>query len=202
MPIIFKVLFYFNRLIEDFAKVHFKLRYACYRKKYSIHPKFRFNGWSISFSGHGTIRCGANSYIGRHSSVEAYDDCCVVIGDKVSISHFVHIYTINHKADKDFSANDDSSRMGDVLIGNYCWIGIKSTIIGPCNIGENSVIAANSLVSRDIPPHSIVMGVPAKVIKFKSYLPTEKQIDLANQYRKVISDKLLLELGLMKQEIN
>jgi len=53
----------------------------------------------------------------------------------------------------------------DVLIGNNCWIGMNSVILKGVHIGENSVIAAGSIVTSDIPENSLAAGVPAKVVK-------------------------------------
>ena len=60
-------------------------------------------------------------------------------------------------------------------------------------IGENSVIGANSVVTRDIPPYSIFAGNPAKVIKFKSYLLESEKIRLIEEYWASLSDKLKAE---------
>lgn len=54
---------------------------------------------------------------------------------------------------------------GPVVIGNNVWVGDKVTILGGVTIGDNSVIAANSVVTKDVPPYSIVGGNPAKVLK-------------------------------------
>lgn len=53
---------------------------------------------------------------------------------------------------------------GPVLIGSGCWIGVNATIIGSVSIGANSIIGAGALVNKDIPPNSIVAGVPARLI--------------------------------------
>lgn len=57
---------------------------------------------------------------------------------------------------------------GKVSIGPGCWIGVNSTIVGAINIGANSIIAAGALVNKDVPPNSIVAGVPAKIIGSRS----------------------------------
>lgn len=54
---------------------------------------------------------------------------------------------------------------GSIVIGNDVWIGMDCTIMSGVKIGHGSVIAAGSVVSKDIPPYSIVGGAPAKVIK-------------------------------------
>ena len=53
----------------------------------------------------------------------------------------------------------------DVIIKRGAWLASNVTVIGPCIIGEHSVIAAGSLVNKDVPPYTIVGGIPAKVIK-------------------------------------
>lgn len=53
------------------------------------------------------------------------------------------------------------------IIGNDVWIGLRVTIIAGVNIGHGAIIGAGSVVTHDVPPYSIVAGVPAKVIKFR-----------------------------------
>ena len=52
----------------------------------------------------------------------------------------------------------------DVKIGDGVWIGSNSTIVGPCIIGDNAVIAAGSVVTKNVKPNTIVSGVPARTI--------------------------------------
>lgn len=52
-----------------------------------------------------------------------------------------------------------------VVIGDHVWIGENSMILKGVTIGEGSVVAANTLVTKDVPPHCIVAGSPAKVVK-------------------------------------
>ncbi|KGN79195.1 hypothetical protein HW49_07060 [Porphyromonadaceae bacterium COT-184 OH4590] len=52
-----------------------------------------------------------------------------------------------------------------IKIGNHVWIGLNVTILKDVTIGDGAIIAAGSVVTKDVPPHSIVAGVPAKVIK-------------------------------------
>lgn len=54
-----------------------------------------------------------------------------------------------------------------VEIGNDVWIGCNSTILRGVTIGDGAVIAANAVVTKDVPPYAIVAGVPARVIKYR-----------------------------------
>jgi len=55
----------------------------------------------------------------------------------------------------------------ECVIGNDVWIGCNSTILRGVTIGNGAVIGANSLVNKDVPPYAIVVGSPAKIIKYR-----------------------------------
>ena len=55
----------------------------------------------------------------------------------------------------------------NIFIGDNCYIGTGSTILGPVKIGNNVTVAAGSVVVKDIPDNVIVAGNPAKIIKYK-----------------------------------
>jgi len=167
--------------------------YQKYREKYEIHPTFKFNGPGISLYGEGRIILGANSYIGRYSSIQSYAGCKVEIGKNCAISHYVMIYTANRIADQDFSKSK-KIKTGNVYIGDNCWIGAHVFINQGVSIGENAVVGAHSVVTKNIPPHSIAVGVPAKVIKFKSYLSEDEIKELAKRYWDSLHPKLKTQL--------
>ena len=62
-----------------------------------------------------------------------------------------------------------------VVVGNDVWIGCNCTILGGVRIGDGAIVGAGSVVTKDVPPYSIVAGVPAKVIKYRF---TEEQIKI------------------------
>lgn len=134
-----------------------------YRRKYDIHPSVRLGERTILY-GNGNIVIGERSYIGRYSSILAYDECEVRIGNHCAISHFSAIYTFNRIANQDFSKQRETEK-GNVVIGDYTWIGYQVYINQGVTIGKNCVIGANSVVIDDIPAYSIAAGVPAKVVR-------------------------------------
>lgn len=77
-----------------------------------------------------------------------------------------HIYEIGE--DEKLPENDK-----DVIIEDGVWCGCNVTILKGCHIGKGAVVAAGSVVTKDVPPYAIVGGNPAKVIKFRF---TEEQI--------------------------
>ena len=54
-----------------------------------------------------------------------------------------------------------------IIIGNDVWIGTRATIMDGVNIGHGAVIAANAVVTKDVPPYAVVAGVPARIIKYR-----------------------------------
>lgn len=94
-----------------------------------------------------SVIIGANVTIGAHSPV--------TIGDFVRISKGVSIEsaTLNIRGPLPYK-----HKSRPIIIGRGVWLGMNSTILGGVTIGENSVIGANTVVSRDVPPNSICIG--------------------------------------------
>lgn len=61
----------------------------------------------------------------------------------------------------------DAISKGDITIDDDVWIGHAATILSGVHIGQGAVIAAGTVVTKDIPPYAIVGGVPAKIIKYR-----------------------------------
>jgi acetyltransferase-like isoleucine patch superfamily enzyme len=95
------------------------------------------------------VDIGAFTCIFAHHGVE--------IGDNVQIGSHCSIYSLNTIEDK----------KGKVTIGKDACIGTHSTIMQGVTIGEGALVGAYSFVTSDVPPHSVVVGVPAHVIKKK-----------------------------------
>lgn len=163
--------------------------YQGYRRKYEISPTFRFNGPHIHLIDDGRIVLGDNSYVGRGSHIQASKEYAVKIGKNCAISYYVMMYTMNRVTDQDFSKSV-APQFGNITIGNDCWIGVHVYINQGVSIGDNVVIGENAVVTRDIPPHCIAVGSPARVIKFKSYLGREEMTKLARQYWHSLSPEL------------
>ena len=163
--------------------------YREYRKKYEISPTFRFNGTDIHFIDDGRIILGDNSYVGHGSHIQSSKGYEVRIGKDCAISYYVMMYTENRVTDQDFS-KITTHHCGNIRIGDYCWIGVHTYINQGVNIGDDVVIGANSVVTRNIPPHCVAVGSPAQVIKFKSFLAKEDLIELAKRYWPSLSPTL------------
>lgn len=108
------------------------------------------------------IQIGEYTHINRNCFIDARGTC--FIGNNVSISHNVSIVTGSH----DCNSLNFYGKYLPIHIGDYAWIGINATILQNVHIGEGAVVAAGSVVTKDVPPYTIVGGVPAKVIGFRN----------------------------------
>jgi acetyltransferase-like isoleucine patch superfamily enzyme len=88
--------------------------------------------------------------------------CLITIEDDVMIGPKVNLITENHPLDP---GDRKTVLLKPIVVKRNAWIGAAATILPGVTIGENAVVAAGAVVSRDVPPNSIVAGIPAKVIK-------------------------------------
>lgn len=109
---------------------------------------------------------GKNISIGKdvfiNSGCHFQDQGGITIGDGTLIGHNVVLATINHDLDP---ANNRKNHYAPITIGNHVWIGSNATILPGVTIGEWSVVAAGAVVTKDVPPYTVVGGVPVKVLK-------------------------------------
>lgn len=117
----------------------------------------------------------------------------MTVGEHCPVSHYIRIHTENRVVDQDFSGEERTPSGGDVTIGKNTWIGAFTLVTQDTEIGEDSVIGASAVVSRDIPPHSIAVGAPAKVIQFKSHVDEETAVNLVEEYWSSLSPSLQAE---------
>lgn len=117
---------------------------------------------------HPSIQIGRNCNIGEHVHITACDS--VVIGDNVLTGRYVYISDNAHGA-SDRSLLDihplerPLSVKGATIIEDNVWLGERVCILSGVRIGRGAIIAANAVVTHDIPPYCVAGGVPAKVIK-------------------------------------
>ena len=95
-------------------------------------------------------------------------DACglIEIGDNNMFGPDVYITDSNHSFGKNISPKKAPMQRGKVKIGNHCWIGAKAVILKDVELGDYCVVAAGAVVTKSFSSHSVIGGVPAKVIKY------------------------------------
>ena len=110
------------------------------------------------------LKVGNNSSIGPYS----YIGCSgyIEIGENVMMSPRVSIYSENHNfSETDRPMIEQGVTRSFVIIEDDCWIAANAVILAGVTVGKGSVVAAGSIVTKDVPPYSIVGGNPARIIK-------------------------------------
>lgn len=126
--------------------------------------------WSTERTNYGTpvLSIGDRCNIGEYNHITCSNR--IKIGNDVLTGRWVTI-TDNSHGDNSFSDLNKSPiqrnivSKGCVEIGDKVWIGDKATVLPGVKIGEGSVVAANSVVTKDVPPFSVVAGNPARLVK-------------------------------------
>jgi acetyltransferase-like isoleucine patch superfamily enzyme len=178
-----------NRTLAQRICLWFGYRLAARHRNVHIHPSCRISPEAQICPREGRIEIGAETQValgaavqgnvrmGDHSSVQAYssligygkpDDLSgrITIGNGVRIAPYVFIIAANHRFDDlERPIYQQGLAYAPVTIEDDVWIGARVTVTAGITIGHGSVIGAGAVVTRDIPPYSIAVGVPAKVVR-------------------------------------
>ena len=133
------------------------------RGKLVIHDQVRI--WSNIVRARIFVRKGGYLEIGTNSRING---CHISASEKIIIGKNVRIGQYVLIMDNDFhQANDHfaEGKKSPIIIEDDVWIAAKATILKGVNIGKGSVVAAGAVVTKDVPPYTLVAGVPAKPIR-------------------------------------
>lgn len=161
-----------------------RLYAGCELANYTNNPRNIVVGAHTSLRGEllvfwdgGRITLGEWCYVGLHSRI--WSQAGVTIGDRVLISHMVDIHdTDGHPIDARDREEDarailsrsayvtpTKTASAPVVIGNDVWIGFKASILKGVRIGDGAIVAACSVVTKDVPARVVVAGNPARVVR-------------------------------------
>ena len=110
----------------------------------------------------GDVVIGDHTRIGLHNTIIGP----VEIGNNVNLAQGITVTALNHNfSDTNKRIDEQGVSTNLVTIEDDVWVGANAVILPGVTIGEHCVVAAGAIVTKDVPPHSLVAGVPAKVIK-------------------------------------
>jgi acetyltransferase-like isoleucine patch superfamily enzyme len=118
----------------------------------------------------GDIEIGSNVGIGMNSTINAVAGNTIRIGDDALIAPYTYIGGVSYHFDRtDLPINRQGLNLrGGVTIGEGAWLGARVTVVDGVVIGEGAIIAAGAVVTGDIPPFAIAVGIPAKVQRMRN----------------------------------
>jgi acetyltransferase-like isoleucine patch superfamily enzyme len=122
----------------------------------------------------GRVEIGRRSWIGPFCLI--YGNGNVTIGDNVLIAAHTSINTVSHHFERcDIPINDQGLYCDPVTIEDDVWLGMNAVILQGVKIGRGAIVGAGAVVTRDVPPWSIVMGVPARVVSRRNAAPLHEE---------------------------
>jgi len=139
------------------------------------------NNTSIILDNEGSeIRIGNKTSIAKIQivSLEPYK---IEIGEDCMLSYDIEIRNTDSHKIYDKNTNERINEGSSINIGNHVWLGMRAVILKGVNIGHNSIVAAGSIVTKDVKANTIVSGNPAKQIKENVYWTREEVM----QYQKL-----------------
>lgn len=171
-----------------------------WRKKNKHNSTMPMNNFPISL-----VDVGKETY-GELNIVTFGDSTKLSIGNYVSISQNVyffldsehytkHISTFPFKVKMLKSVKSEAFSKGDIIVSDDVWIGFGSMIMSGVRIGKGAIVAAGSIVTKDVPEFAIVAGIPAQVIKYRFDDTTMKKIrriDYTKLSKESIADNIEL----------
>jgi maltose O-acetyltransferase len=116
-------------------------------------------GWIY---GRGVVRIGDGTWLSPGVTIHSHPNAPVRIGDRCDVGPGVEFVTGSHAIGPP-SRRAGTGSAAAITLGNGCWVGAGSTILGGVSVGEGAIVAAGSVVTRDVPAHTLVAGVPAVV---------------------------------------
>lgn len=127
-------------------------------------PYLKIRTWALRKQG---FSVGRDVYLPSDIKIPhnfVYKQGKLVIGDRVSIAPSVILILSSHSNFSSISKSV-SQKESHVIIGNDVWIGAGSIIMNGVTIGEGAIVGAGSVVTRDVPPYTVVAGNPARMIR-------------------------------------
>jgi acetyltransferase-like isoleucine patch superfamily enzyme len=155
--------------LKFYIEPHVKVTSFNYNERH-LNIKLKAKAYIHSYvvlQGSGDIEIGENTFIGSFSVIGSNES--VKIGNYVMIAQAVSIRDTDHKFDKlDIPMNRQGITTSPVVIKDDVWIGYGAVITKGVTIGKGAIIGANAVVTKDIPDYAIAVGIPAKVIRYRT----------------------------------
>jgi len=154
-------------VFEDHQRPTAVVRAARKKLAKAVAKSFPLNAVRISALRAAGYGVGRSVYLGSelHVTDELYSDqCSLTIGDRVAIAQRVLIILSSHPNNSRLREQTGVVN-GSVTICDDAWIGAGAILLPNVTVGEQAIVAAGAIVTKDVPPHTVVAGNPARVLR-------------------------------------
>lgn len=182
---------YYKNLVKStlFGQLLQMIRLNSFRRKW-IKENKHTQLFPMNLFDTGTVKAGRYSY-GELNVVSFGKNFTLTIGNYVSIAENVYFlldveHHINHISTYPFrvkllqECKSESFAKGNIVVEDDVWIGFGATIMSGVVIGKGAIVGAGAIVTKDVPPYAIVVGTPAKVIRYRFPDAVQKEVSKLN----------------------
>jgi acetyltransferase-like isoleucine patch superfamily enzyme len=129
------------------------------------HAQLRLGRWS--WLGHGSVaEIGAKTVLGQECTISAFQHVAIgrecIVADRVMLIDFDH-GVVEHER----PIREQGIYKRDVRVGHNCWIGYGACVLRGATVGDNAIVGASTVVTKDVPPNAVVGGVPARLLRMR-----------------------------------
>lgn len=147
------------------------IRCKYFKKKFKKYSRFISNPGLV-------ISCPENVEIGENCAFN-YNVFIgaaggkIILGNNVLVAPNVVMRCVNKKYDRlDISIAEQGNKYGKIIVKDDCWIGSNCTLLSGTILNEGSIVGANSVINKEYPPYSVIVGAPGRVISNRK-LPSD-----------------------------
>lgn len=131
---------------------------------------------TASFRQGSHIHLGTNVHLGEGTALWAGPKSHIHLGDNALLGPDVYITTSNYQFDLGTPVRSMPREERDVYIGADVWLGARVIVLPGVRIGDGSIVGAGSIVTRDVPPGSVAVGNPARIVRQRSEVIQPKTV--------------------------
>jgi len=121
------------------------------------------------------LTVGPGAHIGERCMLWAGERAGIVLGEKALLGPEVMITVANYRMTPGIPVMDQPRDEADVVVGAGTWLGARVIILPGVTIGDGAVVGAGSIVTKDVPPDSIAVGIPARVVGSRVTAPIPEE---------------------------
>lgn len=166
MSLIHNIRYSIQKRFSTYRKTRIWAKYGDQTKYHFDHPDISVGDFTYGIPDVTIYDTGVKLSIGKYCSIAK--DVRILLGGEHKIDEVSQYPFQRHRGTFPNAPSDSNINSKNVTIGNDVWIGRGALILSGVTIGDGAIVGAGTVVSKDIPPYSVVVGCPMKIIKYRT----------------------------------